>query len=360
MQIGLFSRINLVNHPELYRLLEDGESIEQFLKLPTEQILLRWFNYHLKNSGHPKRVKNFTSDIKDSEGYTVLLAQIAPQHCNRNPLNESDTLKRAELVLQGADKLGCRKFVTPKDICSGNAKLNLAFVANLFNTWPALEPIEIVEKVVEETREEKSMSSSIALPSVAGADDLFAAFRNWINSLGVEPFVNSLYEDLRDGTVLLQVFNKIQPGCVDQKRVNNNPQNSFKKLENTNYCIELGKQLNFSLVGIGGKDIMDANKTLCLGLIWQMMRFQVLSILNALGGGRKIADGEIIAWANQKVHYRIILKCSLHLTNGSGVCQGHHRHHQFPRPFPQERSVLDRSPRFREARLCGLQHRQQR
>ena len=31
------------------------------------------------------------------------------------------------------------------------------------------------------------------------------AFRNWMNSLGVDPFVNSLYQDLKDGLVLLQV-----------------------------------------------------------------------------------------------------------------------------------------------------------
>ena len=33
----------------------------------------------------------------------------------------------------------------------------------------------------------------------------FAAFRNWMNSLGVSPFVNNLYSDLKDGLVLLQV-----------------------------------------------------------------------------------------------------------------------------------------------------------
>lgn len=31
VKIGLFSRINLVNHPELYMLLEDGETIEDLL-----------------------------------------------------------------------------------------------------------------------------------------------------------------------------------------------------------------------------------------------------------------------------------------------------------------------------------------
>lgn len=47
-------------------------------------------------------------------------------------------MKRAEFMLQEADKLGCRQFVTPADVVSGNPKLNLAFVANLFNTYPGL------------------------------------------------------------------------------------------------------------------------------------------------------------------------------------------------------------------------------
>lgn len=47
---GLLSKIDIKLHPELYRLLEDGETLEQFLRLPPEQILLRWFNYHLKNA----------------------------------------------------------------------------------------------------------------------------------------------------------------------------------------------------------------------------------------------------------------------------------------------------------------------
>ena len=38
----------------------------------------------------------------------------------------------------------------------GNAKLNMAFVANLFNHYPALEPVEVEFENVEETREEKS------------------------------------------------------------------------------------------------------------------------------------------------------------------------------------------------------------
>lgn len=53
-------------------------------------------------------------------------------------LQEKDDLKRAESMLQQADRLGCRQFVTPTDVVKGNPKLNLAFVANLFNKYPAL------------------------------------------------------------------------------------------------------------------------------------------------------------------------------------------------------------------------------
>lgn len=45
---GLLSKIDIKIHPELYRLLDDGETLEEFLRLPPDQILLRWFNYHLK------------------------------------------------------------------------------------------------------------------------------------------------------------------------------------------------------------------------------------------------------------------------------------------------------------------------
>lgn len=41
-----------------------------------------------------------------------------------------------------ADKLGCRQFVTATDVVRGNPKLNLAFVANLFNRYPALKKPE--------------------------------------------------------------------------------------------------------------------------------------------------------------------------------------------------------------------------
>ena len=47
-----------------------------------------------------------------------------------------------------------REFVTPNEIVKGVEKLNLAFVANMFNKHPALEePTE--DLGIQETREEK-------------------------------------------------------------------------------------------------------------------------------------------------------------------------------------------------------------
>lgn len=57
-------------------------------------------------------------------------------------LQEKEDLKRAECMLDQADRLGCRQFVMPTDVVRGNPKLNLAFIANLFNKYPALKKPE--------------------------------------------------------------------------------------------------------------------------------------------------------------------------------------------------------------------------
>lgn len=67
-----------------------GESLSDLLALSPEEILLRWFNYHLEKAGSTRRVHNFTGDIKDSECYTILLNQIAPEEAevDMSPMQE--------------------------------------------------------------------------------------------------------------------------------------------------------------------------------------------------------------------------------------------------------------------------------
>lgn len=290
---GLLSKVDIKYHPELYRLLEDDETLEQFLRLPPEQILLRWFNYHLKNAGSQRRVTNFSKDISDGENYTVLLNQLQPEYCDLSALKTSDLLQRAEQVLQNADKIGVRKYLTPTSLVSGNPKLNLAFVANLFNTYPGLDPIEEHEKPeIEDFDAEGEREARV--------------FTLWLNSLDVDPPIVSLFEDLKDGLVLLQAFDKVMPGSVSFKHINKKPANGnelsrFKALENTNYGVEIGKANSFSLVGIEGSDIVDGNKLLTLGLVWQLMRRNIVDTLSRLGGGKHISDSDILKWANGQV-----------------------------------------------------------
>ncbi|KAL1852919.1 fimbrin [Paecilomyces lecythidis] len=290
---GLLGKIDIKLHPELYRLLEEDETLDQFLRLPPEQILLRWFNYHLKNAKWDRRVTNFSTDVKDGENYTVLLNQLAPDVCSRAPLQTRDLLQRAEQVLSNAEKLDCRKFLTPSSLVAGNPKLNLAFVANLFNTHPGLDPITEEDKLeVEDFDAEGEREARV--------------FTLWLNSLDVQPAVNSLFDDLRDGSVLLQAYDKVIPGSVNWRHVNRPPASGgemmrFKAVENTNYAIELGKHNGFSLVGIQGADITDGQRTLTLGLVWQLMRRDITNTLSSLAqrmGKREITDAEMIRWAN--------------------------------------------------------------
>jgi len=164
-------------------------------------------------------------------------------------------------------------------------------VANLFNKHPALdkpeEPLELEN--IEETREEKT-------------------YRNWMNSMGVNPYVNWLYSDLADGLVIFQLFDIIKPSIVNWNRVHKNfsrLKGFMERLENCNYAVELGKQLKFSLVGIAGQDLSEGNPTLTLALVWQLMRAYTLTVLTNLakneGGDQPIVEKEIVEWVNRKL-----------------------------------------------------------
>ncbi|XP_048883294.1 plastin-3 [Brienomyrus brachyistius] len=297
IKIGLFADIELSRNEALVALLKEGETLEDLMKLSPEELLLRWANFHLENAGWSK-INNFSSDIKDSRAYFHLLNQIAPKGTKEDVpridismagFNEKDDLKRAEYMLQEADRLGCRQFVTPADVVSGNPKLNLAFVANLFNKYPALvkpENQDIDWRLLEgETREERT-------------------FRNWMNSLGVNPHVNHLYGDLQDALVILQLYEKIKVPVDWNNKVNKPPYPkigaNMKKLENCNYAVDLGKkEAKFSLVGIGGQDLNDGNPTLTLALVWQLMRRYTLNVLEDLGHGEKANDEIIVNWVNK-------------------------------------------------------------
>lgn len=162
-------------------------------------------------------------------------------------------------------------------------------------------------------------------------------FRLWINSLGISSYVNNLFEDVRNGWTLLEVLDKVSVGSVNWKHATKPPiKMPFRKVENCNQVIRIGKQLKFSLVNVAGNDFVQGNKKLILGksfthiyyiqilgyvllksilylcththtaFLWQLMRFNMLQLLKNLrshsnGIGKEMTDSDILKWANRKV-----------------------------------------------------------
>jgi plastin-1 len=225
-------------------------------------------------------------------------------------LQNPDHDKRAATTIGNAEKLGVKPMIKPKDITNGNPKLNLAFTAAIFNQCPGLTKLSeeeikkfgLIDDDFGDSREER-------------------AFRMWINSLNIDDkeggqvYVNSLFDDCKNGLVLLLTIDKVthddqkKKGIVNWKHVNMKPKNKFQMLPNTNYAVQLASDkkdvLKFSLVGIGGSDIYDGQKKALLAIVWQLMRFHTLKYLAAASqlifNKPNATDEMIIEWANKNV-----------------------------------------------------------
>ncbi|XP_051224595.1 fimbrin-2 isoform X2 [Lolium perenne] len=270
------------------------KEMEELMSLSPEKILLRWMNFQLKKGGFQRTVTNFSSDTKDSEAYACLLNVLAPEcSAKPSPMSVKDLLHRARLVLEHADRMGCKRYLAPKDIVDGLQNLNLAFVAHIFQKRNGLskqmKKVTFVDGLFDDaqvSREERS-------------------FRLWINSLGISSYINNVFEDLRNGWVLLEVMDKVSPGSVNWKMANRPPiKLPFRKVENCNQVLKIGKDIHFSLVNIAGTDVVQGNKKLILAFLWQLMRYNILQLLKNLrfrSNGKEMTDDDILLWANKQV-----------------------------------------------------------
>ncbi|KAM5585387.1 hypothetical protein ABKV19_004674 [Rosa sericea] len=240
IKIQLLADLNLKKTPQLVELVDDSKDVEELLSLPPEKVLLKWMNFHLQKAGYKKAVANFSSDLKDGEAYAYLLNVLAPEHCNPATLDAKPD-ERAKLVLDHAERMNCKRYLSPKDIIEGSSNLNLGFVAQIFH-------------------------------------------ERWI---------------------LLEVLDKVSPGSVNWKQASRPPiKMPFRKVENCNQVVRIGKQLKFSLVNVAGNDIVQGNKKLILAFLWQLMRFNMLQLLRNLRShsrGKEMTDADILKWANNKV-----------------------------------------------------------
>ncbi|CAA0825060.1 Fimbrin-5 [Striga hermonthica] len=293
IKIQLLADLNLKKTPQLVELVEDSKDVEELIGLAPDKVLLKWMNFHLKKVGYKKQVTNFSSDLKDGEAYAHLLNALAPEHGTSTTLDVKDPTERAKLIIEQAEKLDCKRYVTPTDIVEGSPNLNLAFVAQIFQHRNGLSV------------DTKKISFAEMMTDDAQTSKEERCFRLWINSLGIDFYVNNLFEDVRTGWVLLEVLDKISPGFVNWKQATKPPiKMPFRKVENCNQVVSIGKDLNFSLVNVAGNDIVQGNKKLILAFLWQLMRFSMLKLLKNLRShsqGKEITDIDILNWANNKV-----------------------------------------------------------
>jgi len=289
IKIILVKDINLKHVPELARLVDEDndEELSDLLKLPAEEILVRWVNYHLKNAKSDRKIKRIGKDMSDSIVYATVLHQLDNDCIDLASVkSEEDTNKRAKMVIEASNKFGINPLIGPSDILSGNTKLNTVFTADIFNHKHGLEELTkeeyeaaaMLDDDIEGSREERS-------------------YRMWVNSLGIEDvYVNNLYEEARDGLVFLKVMDRIQPGVVDWKRVEKKTgNNKFKKQINCAEVIECAKRMKCIIPGIESSQILNAKKKSILAIVWQIVKLHYMQLIG------NDSEKDLVEWANKMI-----------------------------------------------------------
>lgn len=275
--------VSLKECPEIMRLAQGDEELADLNKLTPEELLLRWVNFHLKAQSQPE-VKNLGKDLADSKALLYVLHNLDPSKCSLAALEEADDLKRAEQMMLNSESIGVADVCGAEDIVKGNARVNMIFVSEIFNTKHGLEEL---------TKEEYEAAALLDDDIDASKEE--RGFRFWINSLGIEDvFVNNLYEEARDGLVILKVIHRINDQVVDWKRVVHKPRNVFDKNANCMVAEDACRKIKeIKLIGVGGKDLVDGHKKNILAIVWQLVRLHYLQLLGSL------TEKDLIAWVNE-------------------------------------------------------------
>ena len=259
----LLKDLEIDKSPKLFQklkvLLKPSEILDNLYHLDYKEILTRWFNYHLSQAGSGTQISNFSSDIKSGQNYQILLEQL--QKCEKSDMLESGDFSngfftvakcnfksvknfpsRARQVLKMADNLGCKEFIGVDEIVSGHGRLNAAFVMNLFNNSLCLYDDDDEDSDSESNVQRRPKISPTMTPEES-------IYKNWINSLDLGNTCHYIYNDLKDGIILLKILDCISPGLVKwNNKVTFPPfKNKVSPVENCCYVVELSERKNIGL-----------------------------------------------------------------------------------------------------------------
>lgn len=77
------------------RLAKDGEELNDLQKIPPEDILVRWINFHLKAAGQERQITNLGKDLKDLQALFYVLNQLDKSKCPLTHKDHADEIVRA-------------------------------------------------------------------------------------------------------------------------------------------------------------------------------------------------------------------------------------------------------------------------
>lgn len=188
-------------------------------------------NFHLKNAGQ-EPIGNLGKDLADSKALLYVMNQIDASKCTLEALSEADDKARADKTIDNSKLLNVPDVLGGEDLVKGNAKVNIIFVGELFNTNNGLKEL---------TKEEYEAATLVDDDIVGTTEE--RQFRLWINSLGIEDvYVNDFFAEASDGMLLLKVIHKINPNVVEWNRVEKNPNTIFKRGINCQVAIDACKK----------------------------------------------------------------------------------------------------------------------
>merc|ERR1712226_400899 len=206
-------------------------------------------NFHLRAAEQPE-INNLGNDLKDSRSLIYVLNQLDSDNCTLDALEEADDKERASKMIASSAAMGVEDCLGPADLVKGNARVNSVFVAAIFN----------VKHGLQELTQEEIEAAGIIDDDIVGSREE-RAFRLWINSMQIENcFIENLYEEVRDGLVILRVCHRIDNASVDWSQPNMTPKNMFHMNHNCDLAEAAMCTLGVRMVGVGSQDIRDGHK----------------------------------------------------------------------------------------------------
>lgn len=162
----------------------------------------------------------------------------------------------------------------------------------------------------------KKQASDRNIEGAGGASHTFSeeekqAFSEHINNclrgdpvlarhLPLNPDTMDLFDKSHDGLIMCKLINLASADAIDERALNTKENmNVYQMTENQNLALNAARAIGCQVVNIGAQDLIEGRPILILGLVWQVIKIQLLSLISLknfpelvvlLGEGETMAD----------------------------------------------------------------------